>query len=312
VGWARFARLIERSVSEFFADRCTQFAAAIAYYALFSIFPFAILAVVVFGLVISGEEARTQVINFLLDNLPLSQTSGRSDLNRLLTGVTQSAGTLGVVGVAGLVFSASGLMGAIRNALNAAFDAGEIRRPPLQGKALDVLLVFGTGVVIGVSLGLTLFIRLVARASSDVSALGGIGPAIGGAILQAGQFVPLLLSLAVFTFLYVVVPTRRVRVRDVWPGAILAGLGYEAVKTGFSAYLGGFANYDIVYGSLGAVVAFLVFVLVAAAVFLLGGEMAAEWPRVRDATEEDLLAPAEPIGRRVWRLLRGLVRRQPP
>lgn len=311
VARARTARLIERSVSEFFDDRCPQQAAAISYYALFSIFPLTILAVVGFGLVVSDASARQQVINFLLDNLPLSSTTGRNDLDRLLSGVTASAGALSVVGFIGLVFAASGLMGAIRTALNAAFDAHEDRRPFVEGKALDVLLVFATGLLIGVSLGLTLFVRLVARASADVDALGGVGTTIGTVILDVGQLVPFLLSFVVFAFLYVVVPTRRVRIRDVWLGALVTSLGYELIKTAFSAYLSGFANYDVVYGSLGAIVAFMVFVLLVAAMLLLGGEMASEWPAVRDATEEDLLAPGEPFWPRLRRLLRSLVFRDP-
>lgn len=310
LAWSRTSRIAEQSVAAFFTDRCPQFAAAIAFYALFGIFPLAILAVVVFGLVIGDEDARRHVVDFLLDNLPLTQDQGRADLERLLGGVTRNTGALGAVALAGLVFSASGLMGAARNALNAAFDAHDsYRRPPLQGKALDVLLVFATGFVIALSLVLTFALQLAARESAEIDWLGGFAQTLADALLRLGPLIPAALALAVFWLLYVVVPTTQVRVRDVWPGAVLAAVGYELTKWGFGAYLDGFGNYSAVYGSLGGVIAFLVFVLISAAVFLLGAEVAARWPSVRDATDEDLLAPGDPIGQRLKGLLIGFVKR---
>jgi membrane protein len=311
VAWSRFARTTEESVSAFFEHRGPQFAAAIAFYALFAIFPLAILVVVAFGVVIGDADARRHVVDFLLDNLPLSSGAGRHDLERLLAGVTRDTGALGALGVGGLIISASGLMGAARNALNAAFDADDSdrRRPPLQGKLLDVLLVFAAGVVIGLSLVLTVGIQVAARETQDTEWLGAFGGTLADWLLRLGPLIPSLLALGVFWTLYVVVPVRKVRFRDVWPGAVVAAGGYELVKTGFGIYLDGFGNYSAVYGSLGAIIAFLVFVLLAAGVFLLGAEVAARWPSVRDATEDDLLAPGEPIGPRVRRLLIGLARR---
>lgn len=298
-------------MSAFFEHRGPQFAAAIAFYALFAIFPVAILAVVAFGVVIGDDDARRHVVDFLLDNLPITPDQGRSDLERLLEGVTRDTGALGALGIGGLIISASGLMGAARNALNAAFDADVTtnRRPPLQGKLLDVLLVFGAGLVIGVSLMLTVALQVAARESSELDFLGSFAVTLAEWLLRLGPLIPVVLAIGVFWTLYVVVPMRRVRFRDVWPGALFAGLALEVVKTGFGIYLEGFGDYSAVYGSLGAVIAFLVFVLLGAGVFLLGAEIAARWPSVRDASEDDLLAPGEPIGPRLRRLLVGLARR---
>jgi len=301
VAWARFARVTEASVSDFFADRCPLFAAAISYYALFAIFPLAILAVVAFGLVISQESAREHVVTFLLDTLPLSRDQGRADLERLLDGVTGNPGALSAIGIGGLIFAASGLMGAVRNGLNVAFEAGtESGRPFLHGKLLDVLLVLGAGMVIGLSLALTVVLRLSADAA---------GSAVGGTLLQVGELIPFVLSVLVFTILYVVVPERRIRVRDAVVGAVVAGVGYELTKNGFSVYLDHFGNYSAVYGSLGAIVAFLVFVLLAAGVFLFGAEVAGHMCDVRNADEDDLLKPGEPVLARLRDLALSWVRR---
>ena len=68
--------------------------------------------------------------------------------------------------------------------------------------------------------------------------------------------------------------------RHVWPGALVAAVGFEFVKNAFAIYLATFGNYDAVYGSLGAVTAFLFFVFLSANIMLFGAELAAEWPRV--------------------------------
>ena len=68
--------------------------------------------------------------------------------------------------------------------------------------------------------------------------------------------------------------------RDVVAGALVGALLFEALKHGFAFYLRNFTNYDAIYGSLGAAIALLFFVYLAACVLLFGAEIAAEWPRV--------------------------------
>jgi membrane protein len=89
---------------------------------------------------------------------------------------------------------------------------------------------------------------------------------------------------------------------------LFAAVGYELVKRGFSIYLDNFANYDAVYGSIGAIIAFMFFVYVAAVVFLLGAEMAAIWPRAR-AGGFDSDEPGPPLSRQIRDALAGLFKR---
>jgi membrane protein len=283
--WRLARALTTRSVGEFFEDGCPQRAAAISYYTLFAVFPLAILSVVAFGIVISRADARAQVIDFLLDNLPLQPGKGRADLEQLLAGVTRNTATLGVVGFAGLLFSSSGVMTAIRHALNVAFDRSDESRPPLSGKALDILLVVAAGLFALLSLGLTIALRFAAGVGDRT---GGFAADVARVVLDLGELLPLVLAFAVFLFLYRVVPSGRVLLRDVWPGALVGAIGYELAKVGFGVYLQNFGNYSAIYGSLGAIVAFLFFVFIAANAFLLGAEFASEWPGVRDASSAEL------------------------
>lgn len=299
----------QHSLEGFFAHRSLQTAAGVSYYALFSIFPISILLAAGLALALDDEAARTRSVDLLLQYVPLREGEGRLRFERLLETTAANAGTFGVVGVVGLLFSASGLMGALRHGVNSAWEI-EARRPPLRGKALDILLVFAVGVPVVLSLVLTLLSRLVdALDERAVELLGPSGAILAPLLIVVPAFGSLLLALAVFTFLYCVLPAVESRARDVWPGALVAALGYQGAKVGFAAFLDNFGSFDAVYGSLGAVIAVLGFVFVVASLFLLGAEVAAKWPAVRDGrySEQEAREPQRPLGDRLRRLGRRLV-----
>jgi deazaflavin-dependent oxidoreductase (nitroreductase family) len=304
-GLRHAATLGERSISEFFADGCPQRAAAISYYALLSLFPLAIVTVAAFGIVVDDHVARSRVINFVLDQLPLREGRGRTELQRTLRRVTGQAGGFGVAGLLGMVLTSSAVMGSIRQALNTAWDAVDTR-PFLQAKLIDILLVLGFGVLTAASIALDLVGQLATSVVEHLDASPSLAAAVAAVLLRLGRLVPVLLMLVVFTALYRVVPVRGTRLRDIWPGVLLATVGFELARTGFAYYLAVVADYGAVYASLATVVAFLVFVFVAATVLLLGAEAASEWPAVRSG-EADAGADSEPLGRRIRNAAKGLV-----
>jgi membrane protein len=280
----RALRLVAATARGYFDDRGPQLSAAIAYFGLFAVFPLTILLVAAFGLIAGDGTARREVIDFVMRNVPL-RDEGRADLQAALREVTSNAEAFGVVGIAGLVFSASGLMGALRHALSRAFDVEE-RRPPLLGKLVDVALVLAVGLVAGLSLVLTVVTRFAVSLSPWL-----------------GELAPPVLATTVFVLLYRFVPASPVRWRHCLPGAVLGGLGYAAIKTGFAFYLDEFATYGAVYGSIAAVIAFMVFVFLTANVFIVGAELAAAWPHV-DGEPDDSTAP-RPLRERLRALVRA-------
>lgn len=274
-----------------------------SYYALLSVFPAAIVAAAAAGWILDDPGAREEAVSYLTEELPLTQDQGRSDIESLLDGVTSNAGTLGLIGVVALMFTASGLISAARNSVDKIFD-DDIRRGAVRGKGLDLLLVLGLGVLFAASFAITLLSQL------DVVLGGSVGDAVEAVLNATGALLPLALTATVFTVLYVVLPTDHLGWRDVWPGVVFAALGYEGLKRGFSLYLENFADYSAVYGSLGAVIAFMVFVWLASIVFLLGAAMAAVWPGVkRGDYDPDPDEPGEPFREQLRSFLVGLVSR---
>ena len=259
-------RLARRSVTEFFDDRCAQQAAAITYHVLFSLFPLAIVLAGASSLILHATGSRVNVVDTIVGELPLSRTGSEHIRSLLLDATGKSAG-LGLVGIVGLVYSATGMMASLRTALNRAWDIDR-PRPFLRGKLIDVGLVALAATAGLVSLGVTVASHLLGAGSGIAGWLGSL--------LVPGTF-----AFALLVFLYRVVPAAEVRLASVWPAALLVAALLVALQNLFAVYVANFGHYNAVYGSLGAVIAFMFFVYLAAQLVLLGAEIASEAPRVR-------------------------------
>ncbi|MGH3003529.1 MAG: YihY/virulence factor BrkB family protein [Gaiellaceae bacterium] len=299
--WGLFTRLAERSLREFFDDHCAALAAAISYHVLFSIFPLAILLVGIYTLLPTSSGLRQSIVSAAVGSIPLSGQGDRQ-LRNLLDSTSEGVGTLGVLGVLGLVWAASGMMGSIRLAVTLAWDA-ESGRPFLRGKLIDLLLLFALAVLALATLGLTIATHLL-RATA-------VGPAVSFVARSDWLFavvVPFLLAFAALVFAYAVLPAAATRVREIWPGALFAAIVFVGAENGFALYLRHFARYNRIYGSLAVAVVFMLFVYLAANVFLLGAEVSSEWPRLRaELARGEGLEPGLPFSRQLLGFLRGLV-----
>ena len=299
--------LFRRSVKEFGDDNCTQMAAAISYYVLFSIFPLIIFLVSVLGIVLRGSELQQDAIDEIFANIPqLSEAESESDVRGAVEDIAGAAGgALTIFGLIGMGWSGSNMMGVIRRSINIAYDL-EKHRPLVRQKLLDLALVLGMGVFFLSSVAATAFLRTVREFSGDIAVLGDASERAGPAWDAASYLIPFVLSFIAFTVMYWVVPATKVKLREVWPGALVAAVMFELGKIGFAFYLQNFSNYGLVYGSLGGVVAFLFWVYLGSSILLFGAELASEYPRV---LRGDYDAPEPPKPKLTLReRLKGLAR----
>jgi len=284
-----------RACAEFVEDRGHRDAAQIAFFAVLSFVPLALLLVGAFGTVFDDAEVRARVVSTVFDNVPLAAESDRDRLQQTVNDSLDSAGGLGVVSILLLIAAASGVMGALRHAINQAWDIDE-RPPLLQRKALDVALVLGATTVLALSLSLTATRR--AAAVLDDEAYGGWLAAL---LLEAtAELLPLVFTAIVILFLYRVLPFDRPRVRDIWPGALVAAALLGLVRGALDLYFEQLSDFGALYGSLGALMALLLFVFAASNVLVFGAEFASEWTR---------LPPDEEVHRRVGAARRRILRR---
>lgn len=258
-----------------------QHAAALSYRVSFSLVPFVALLLSVLE-VVFPETTAERVVSWLVGVLPLpGELSGG-----VIDAVERSAppaSVTGLVALVGLLWAASGMMGSVRIAFRAVW-AKEIDQPFLRSKALDFVLVLGTGLLTVAAFGFSLVVQLVTDASTRiVDDLGG-SSSTAGPLSSLGQLAgSAALTLLASLLLYRVVPPVETRLRDAFQAAVLATVAIQIATAGYSIYLERFADFDQVYGPLGAVFALLLLVYLVSVILLFGACLISEWESAPEA-----------------------------
>ena len=294
--------LTKRTVQEYVSDNCSHMAAAISYYVVFSLIPLLIFLVSVFGFIVRNDEIEKEIVDRVVDATPLEKDEEQNLVTDTLRGVSRVSGALSIVGLLGMVWLASAMVGATRRALNTVWGSAG-RRPPVQQKLIDLAMVLGLALLLGASVAATTALHTLRQVSND--ALGPLSSSTGFFWTVPLLVLPGLLTFVTFLLIYRFVPSVRNDVRTVWPGALLAAVLFELLKNGFALYVAHFNNYDVVYGSLGAIMLFLLWTYLASNILLLGGELAVEYGRLRRGEYAEALA--QPAGSAAS-ALRGYVR----
>jgi membrane protein len=230
------------------------------------------------GFVIRSQDLETELIDDVGNLIPVSSDF----ITNAIRGVIETRAATGVIGTLGLVWSATAVFNAIKRALNIAWGIIE-PRPFVQDKLVDFSMMAGGGVLFLISLFATAGIRVVRELSTrQLGSLGLPTSLLDGDLLwhSVTMIVPGLFTFVAFLLLYRFVPNIRVRFRDIWLGALVGAIAFEVVKNVFAWYVSSFASYSVVYGTLGKLVAFMMWIYISAAILLFGAELAAEYPRV--------------------------------
>ena len=294
-------RVIPQAIDGYFADRCGQHAAGIAYRVLFSLVPLSIVLVAIFGIVLRNDGLRDDVISEIVDALPLSE-SGGADVTRAIEKLASPASFLGLASLLVFGWAATGMMASLRAGLEVAMRV-ERGRPAVRGKLVDVILIVGSAaLVLGVVLLNLAQKVLFASIDRPLNRLG-----LDGGLVEQGlrNGVPLLLTTGVVLLLYRFVPARRLKLGDALAGAIVTALLVLSISLVSGMIFERTRSLSIIYGSLTFALIFLYSVYLYASALLLGAEIAAAWSHPGDPTGETL-------GRQIRRVALGLFVHQDP
>jgi YihY family inner membrane protein len=267
---------VKRAVREFRGDNVTDWAAALTYYGVLSIFPAMLVILSVVGL------AGRSVSQSLITNIGQLAPSGAVK-QVLITAITElqhshgGAGLVALIGLATAIWSASSYVAAFMRAANAIYDVEEGR--PIY-KTLPIRI------------GITLLTLVLLSACAIAVVVSGPLAERVGKIIGAGSATvtvfgivkwPILLLVAGFLFalLYWAAPNAKQGFRWVTPGGILAIIIWLAASAGFAAYVANFGSYNKTYGSLAGLIIFLVWLWMSNIAILLGAELNAELERGR-------------------------------
>jgi membrane protein len=267
------ARAVPLAIDGYFRDRLTQHAAGIAYRVLFSLAPLAIVLVSIVGVVLQNEARRQEVVDQIVGWLPFTE-EGSTTVETAITRLASPTSALGLVSLAVFFWAASGMMGAVRNGLEAALNV-ERRRPAARAKLVDLLLVVGAGALLIVMIAVTVTAQVVTRLVGDAARVVGFEGGLLAEVIRTG--VPLLVSTVVVMLLYRFVPSRRLRFGDAVAGGIVTGILLLAISAASAFVVGQVSDLSVVYGSLTVVLVFLYSVYLYASALLFGAELAAAW-----------------------------------
>ena len=286
--------VLKRTGKEFSEDNLTDWAAALTYYGVLSLFPALIVLVSILGLI--GESATDPLLENLDSVAPGPAQDIFTSAIENLQGSQGAAGVFFIIGILGAIWSASGYIAAFMRASNAIYDMPEGR--PIW-KTLPVRV------------GLTVLLIVLSVISAVAVTLSGALAKEAGNLLGLGDTAvqvwdiakwPVLLLLVSFMFavLYWAAPNvKQPGFRWISPGGVLAVIGWVIASAAFAFYVANFGSYNKTYGALGGVVTFLVWLWISNIAVLLGAELNAELERSREldagepAHEEIQLPPRQ-------------------
>ncbi len=265
---------LKRTLKEFSADELTDSAAALTYYAVLALFPALIALISIVGLI--GPSVTDSLLSNLKD---VSPGPARDILTNAVNGIASSKGSAGIAFVIGLVLalnSASGYVAAFTRASNNIYEVEEGRPvwklKPQQIGITFVLIVLFVLIAVGVAVSGPL--------AKEVGKVFGVGSS--AATVWDIAKIPVILAIVAFmlAFLYWAAPNvKQPGFKFVSPGGVVALVLFIVASLLFSFYVANFSSYNKTYGSLGGVIAFLVWLWITNIAILFGAEFNSELQR---------------------------------
>jgi membrane protein len=264
----QLGRFILHVLRRFQEERCLQIASSLTYTTLLSLVPLLTVALTLISAFPAFSEFTAHVDDFLSENV-LPEAIG-DVISRYIEEFTEKAARLTALGIAGLALTSFLLMYTIERAFNVIWRVQRGR-----GMAQRVVMYWSiltlAPALIGASLTMTTFV--LSRS------LGWVQSAwVGDTVLK---LVPPLFTVAAFTLLYYIVPSRPVRPRHAFVGGLVAGVSFEIMKRGFALYVALTPTYTIVYGAFATIPVFLVWIYASWVVTVLGAVVTALLPDFR-------------------------------
>ncbi|ENZ03615.1 YihY/virulence factor BrkB family protein [Clostridium thermobutyricum] len=238
--------------------------AQLAYYLILSFFPFLIFLMTLIGF---SNLSSSEVLMWLQRVLPLNVVDLTK--NTIIEVVDfQHTGILGVSIIITLWTASTGFRGVIKG-VNRAYDIEE-NRSFITRCIIAMLGVIALALTVISTLLMSVFGEIIGRYLNEALPFEHIVAFLWNALRH---FVIIVILIVVFAIIYKIAPAKKVRFRDVLPGAITSTLGWLIASAGFSYYVNNFSNYSRIYGSLGTVFILMTWLYITSMVFIFGVEL---------------------------------------
>jgi membrane protein len=283
-------RVVVAAGKDWIDDKAPRLAAALSYYTAFSLPPLLVLLVGIAGLIYGADAVRERLID------QVAGLIGEDSAQLLGTAMQEADTTTGnggavFIGIAILLFGATGVFGQLQESLNTIWEAKPRDRGGIwkliRSRLLSFAAVLGTGFLLLVSLALSAAIGGLVDTAARIDALE---PLLVGVDLITSVVVISVLFALMFKYL----PDVQIVWKDVWFGSLVTSLLFVAGKFGIGLYIGA-GNVGSVYGAAGSLIVILVWVYYSALILFFGAELTQAWSKRRaDRAELESASPSDP------------------
>ncbi len=265
----KFFIIIADSIRAFSYDNCLTMAAAISFYALFSLLPLMFLLFSFIGFVLGAEVwLFEQILGFVKESLPYLSDSIQEDIKGLIA----NSKVFGWISIILLIWSAEFVILAIRDAMNIIFGEAE-----KMGFVKTRLVVWGTFfiwcAVFLISIGLPLAAEILSRIK--IAAFGIDISYYLARSVTFKYFMPVVIMVIAVAFIFKIMVGKNIKARHAILGSIIFSVLWEAAKQLFALYITHFGSFNKMYGSLGAIMIMLLWIFYSAIILLFSAEFIA-------------------------------------
>jgi membrane protein len=273
---------LKRTVTEFQEDNLTDWAAALTYYGLLSLFPALIAMVSIVGLFGDPQSTTTTITDIVTQIGPQSAAETFSEPIETITSNRSGAGIAFVLGLAAALWSASGYVGAFMRASNVIYETPE-GRPFWKLRPLQILVTLAMVIMLAIiALALVLTGPIVEAVAEPI----GISDT-AVTVWNVAKW-PVLIAIFVFmlAILYYASPNVKMRgFRWVTPGSLVALVVWVLASAAFAFYVANFGSYNKTYGALAGLIVLLMWMWITNLAILFGHQLNAERERSEEIEE---------------------------
>lgn len=272
--------IIKRMFITYAKTRAAQSAAALAYYTIFSLFPLLLLTIAAGSHFLKSPVLYQELLQIIQVTIPVSAELISENLNQLL----EARGTVSILSGLILLWSASGMFSNLAKSISLAWPKDS------QRNFLEIRLI---GITMAIGFSILLVLSLVMIGIKDLLPLfneqnTSLIRNFWKPLTSLGSW---LIKFVLFLSLYHWVPTKDVIPKATFWGAFTASVAWEIAIWCFSLYLrSGLGRYQLIYGSLGAIVALLFLIYILSSIVLFGAHLSAAIDRWEKQKLEEALA----------------------
>ncbi len=256
-----------RAIRSFSQSDASGGAASIAYYTLFSLFPRLLFLIAVGSYFVSRTVVERDLLLNITSIIPQSQDIIEKNIQKVI----DLRGPVGIVALISLLWSATGVFSTLADHVSRAWPEAPVRNF-LQDRLIALFMVGGVAILLSLSSITTAALGLLA--GFNVPLWGNIS-AYGAPVWKTlASVIPWLIKVCAFFALYRWVPNTKVEWSAALGAALAAALGVEAITAAFTWYLrSGLVHYELVYGSLGTLVALMFWMYLGNWITLFGAHL---------------------------------------